>query len=101
MGLERRPFFQPPEPAAVPNMYPELERLDLFDSVERQRFEIPRSLSTEAYVGWLSTDSLVLSLKEVGRRGFLHDIEQLIDTHYHGHASRNFVYEIVVAFKTA
>ena len=98
-GLSDDPFFQPPEPADAPRMYPELEHL--FGSVERQRFEIPRRHTTESYVGWLSTDSLILSLDEHSRLGFLHDIEQLIDSRYHGQVSRNFVYEIAVAHKVA
>jgi hypothetical protein len=78
-------------------MYPELDGLQEFSSVERQRFEIPMRHSTASYVGWLRTDSLVNSLDDEARRGFLQDIEQLIDSEYHGTVARNFVYDVTVA----
>jgi hypothetical protein len=52
-------------------------------------------------VGWLNTDSLILSLDEDRRDGFLQDIEKLIDSRYQGQVSRNFVYEIIIAHKAA
>ena len=99
-GLNDDPFFQPPLPAEAPSMYPELEQLTEFSPIERHRFEMVRNHSTQSHVGWLSTDSLILSLDEDSRRGFLHEIGQLIDSRYHGRVSRNFVYEITVAHKT-
>jgi SAM-dependent methyltransferase len=96
-GLSDDPSFQPTEPADVPTMYPELDELPEFGSVERRRFEIPMRHSTASYVGWLSTDSLVNSLDDDARRGFLQDIEQLIDAKYHGTIARNFVYDLTVA----
>jgi SAM-dependent methyltransferase len=96
-GLSSDPFFQPPRAAEVSPMYPELEGLAEYVSVERHRFEIPRTLSATSYVGWLKTDSLVLSLSPEYRRGFLADIEHLIDAKYEGEASRNRVYEVIVA----
>jgi hypothetical protein len=57
------------------------------------------SSSAEAYVGLLHTDSLVLSLDASAREGFLHDMGLLIDSHYDGHVSRNFVYEVIAARK--
>jgi SAM-dependent methyltransferase len=95
-GLSDDPFFEPTAPADTPTMYPELDRLPEFRSVERHRFEAPRELAAAAYVGWLNTDSLVLSLDDKSRRGFLHDIEQLIESKYHGVAARNFVYEVII-----
>jgi SAM-dependent methyltransferase len=100
-GLSDDPFFQPPTPAEAPKMYPELGQLEQFSSVERHRLEIPRTHSSESYVGWLNTDSFILSLEKEARRGFLRDIEQLIDSRYHGHVSRNFVYEITLAQRTS
>ena len=96
-GLSDDPFFRPLAPAEVPTMFPELEHLPQFSAVERHQFEIPRAHSAESYVGWLNTDSLILTLDEDSRRGFLHDIYQLIDSSYHGQVSRNFVYEVTVA----
>jgi SAM-dependent methyltransferase len=96
-GLSDNPSFQPPEPAQVPDQYPELERLPEFSSVKRLRFEIPRIHSTAAYIGWLNTDSLILGLNEQARRGFLQDIERLIDSDYHGVVARNYVYEVIAA----
>ena len=96
-GLSDDPFFEPSAPADAPAMYPELDQLPAFRSVERRRFEAPRNLSTAAYLGWLSTDSLVLSLDAESRRGFLQDMELLIESKYHGAAARNFVYDVIVA----
>jgi hypothetical protein len=78
-------------------MYPELDQLPEFCSVERHRYEIPRSHSTAAYIGWLKTDSLVNSLNDKSRRGFLLDIEHLIESKYNGEVVRNYVYEVIVA----
>lgn len=96
-GLSDDPFFEPTAAADAPAMYPELDQLSEFTSVERHRFEAPRSLSTASYIGWLNTDSLVLSLDDESRRGFLRDIEGLIESKYHGTAARNFVYEVILA----
>jgi SAM-dependent methyltransferase len=96
-GLSDDPFFEPSAPADAPAVYPELNQLTEFRSVERQRFEALRNLSTASYLGWLNTDSLVLSLDDNSRRGFLQDIERLIESKYHGAAARNFVYEVIVA----
>jgi hypothetical protein len=54
-----------------------------------------------SYVGWLKTDSLVLSLDPQSRQGFRQDIEALIDTKYDGRVSRNFVYEVIAAVRNA
>ncbi|HEY7106457.1 MAG TPA: methyltransferase domain-containing protein [Acidimicrobiia bacterium] len=96
-GLSDDPFFEPTAPADAPTMYPELDDLDEFGSVARRRFEIPIALTTSSYVGWLRTDSLVNSLDDDARRGFLRDIEALIETRYDGSVVRNFVYELIVA----
>lgn len=96
-GLSSDPFFSPTSPEKAPLMYAELESSQLFSSVERHRLEIPRRLSTEAYVGWLRTDSLVLSLSAEDRSGFLADIGELVETRFSGNATRNFVYEVILA----
>jgi SAM-dependent methyltransferase len=96
-GLSDDPFFEPPAPSDAPLMYPELEERLEFGEVRRHRFEIPRRHTTESYVGWLKTDSLVLSLDLRRRRGFLNDIQTLIATTYGGEVSRNFVYDVIVA----
>jgi hypothetical protein len=55
------------------------------------------SHSTASYIGWLHTDSLVHSLNDQSRRGFLQDIERLIEAKYNGQVVRNYVYEVIVA----
>lgn len=96
-GLSDDLSFQPPAPDNVPTLYPELDQLPFFRSIERYRFEIPMSHSTASYIGWLHTDSLVNSLNDQERAGFLQDIERLIESKYNGQAVRNFVYEVIVA----
>jgi len=98
-GLSDDPFFEPPAPQDVPDMYPELEERPEFGRVQRHRFEIPRRHTTDSYVGWLKTDSLVSSLDPPSRRGFLNDIEALIDSKYDGAVARNFVYEVIAAVR--
>ena len=100
-GLSDDPFFRLTSAADAPLMYPELDERKDFGAVGRQRFEIPRQFTTESYVGWLKTDSLVSSLGDAARRGFLNDIGHLIDYKYHGIILRNFVYEIITAWKAA
>jgi SAM-dependent methyltransferase len=99
-GLSDDPFFEPSAPEDAPVMYPELEERPEFAGVQRHRFEIPRHHSTVSYVGWLKTDSLVLSLDPQSRRGFLNDIEALIDRKYDGLVTRNFVYEVIAATRS-
>jgi SAM-dependent methyltransferase len=96
-GLSDDPFFEPPAPEDAPAMYPELEQRSEFEDVRRHRFEIPRRHTTESYVGWLKTDSLILGLDAVSRQGFLDDIRNLIHTRYGGLVFRNFVYEDIAA----
>jgi SAM-dependent methyltransferase len=100
-GLSDDPFFEPTAPEDAQVMYPELEEQPEFATVQRHRFEIPRRHTTDSYVGWLKTDSLVLSLDPRSKRGFLNDIEALIETKYHGSVSRNFVYEVIAAVRNA
>ena len=96
-GLSGAAAVQLPAPDHLPLLYPELDQLSEFRSVERRHFEIAMRHSTASYVGWLNTDSLVNGLDEPSRSGFLRDIERLIDTQYSGAVSRNFVYEVIVA----
>lgn len=96
-GLSDDPSFQSPAPDNVPPMYPELDQMPAFRSVEHHAAEIPMRHTTATYIGWLTTDSLVNSLDDQSRRGFLQDIERLIETKYHGQVVRNFVYEVIVA----
>ena len=94
-GLSDDLFFQLPAPADAPVMYPELDAEPGFRSVRRQRFEIPRQHTTEPYVGWLRTDSLILSLDERTRARFLNDIAVLIDGKYGGPVARNFAHDVL------
>jgi SAM-dependent methyltransferase len=96
-SLSDDPSFQLPTPDNVSISYPELDLLPAFRSVERRHFEIPKSHSTSSYIGWLKTDSLVNSLPDQARRGFLQDIERLIEAKYHGAVVRNWVYEVIIA----
>lgn len=96
-GLSDDPDFVPPTATSVPPAYPEFDERPEFGLVERNRLEIPRTFSTESYVGLLRTDSLVNTLEPGARQGFLDDIAHLIESKYDGEVSRNFVYEVVVA----
>lgn len=78
-GMSDDPSFQPPLPSRTPAMYPELEDRPEFSAVRRRYFEIPMQYTTASYVGWLTTDSLVNTLDEPARGGFLRDIGTLID----------------------
>jgi SAM-dependent methyltransferase len=100
-GMSDDPTFQPPAPDDTPTMYPELDEYAAFSSVERRRFEIPMTYSAAIYVGWLTTDSLVNTLDDESRRGFLQDIEKLIESKYHGAVTRNYVYEVVTGQRTS
>jgi SAM-dependent methyltransferase len=96
-GLSDDLSSQLPTPDNVPTMYPDLEHLPAFRSVVRRYFEIPMRYSTASYIGWLRTDSLVNSLDDTSRRGFLQDIARLIESKYNGEVVRNYVYEVIVA----
>jgi len=96
-GLSDDPFFRPTAPDNVPTLYPELDQRPEFRSVERHHCEIPMSYSTASYIGWLHTDSLVTSLNDQERAGFLQDIERLIEAKYNGQVVRNFVYDVIIA----
>jgi SAM-dependent methyltransferase len=96
-GLSDNLSFQAPTLDNIPTMYPELDQLPEFRTVERHRYEIPRSHSTAAYIGWLNTDSLVNSVDNKSRRGFLRDIENLIKSKYNSEVVRNYVYEVITA----
>jgi len=47
----------------------------------------------------LRTDSLVSSLGDDARQGFLTDIGHLVETKYRGIVSRNWLYEIITTQK--
>jgi ubiquinone/menaquinone biosynthesis C-methylase UbiE len=100
-GLSTDPTFQPPEPDDLPASFPELDQRAEFQAVERQRLEIPMRRTTESYVGWLSTDSMVNTLDPATRRRFLDDIGDLIRSRYNGTVVRNFVYEVITATRTS
>jgi len=57
--------------------------------------------TTTSYIGWLTTDSLVNTLDDEAKRGFLSDMQQLIESRYDGNVSRNYVYEVITATRTA
>src|SRR5262249_51603136 len=99
-GLSDDPSFELPAPIDVPDMYPELDRQPEFSSVERLRFEIPMRHETSSYIGCLRTDSLVNTLDDESRRGFLEDIGELIESKYGGAVARNFLYEVIAAQRT-
>jgi hypothetical protein len=96
-GLSDDPFFRPTAAADAPVMYPELEAHPEFRSVRRHRHEIPQRHTTTSYVGWLRTDSLILSLDDQARAGFLADIAALIDGKYGGSVARNLAYDVITA----
>ena len=67
-GLSDDPFFEPTAPEDAPDHVSRTRERPEFARVQRHRFEIPRRHTTESYVGWLTTDSLVLSLDPESRR---------------------------------
>jgi SAM-dependent methyltransferase len=81
--------FRLPAPHEIAPAYPDLT------AAHRRNFEIPMTLSTEGYVGWLKTDSLILSLDASARSEFLRGMQQLIDAEYHGEVARNWLYEVI------
>ena len=81
--------FRLPAPDELAPSYPELT------SAQRQSFEIPMTLSTAGYVGWLETDSMIATLDELSRRAFLGDMRQLIAGDFHGEVARNWLYEVI------
>jgi SAM-dependent methyltransferase len=96
-GLTDDPMFELPDPNELQDSYPELDRRLEFNSVGRYRFEIPMRYTAASYVGWLRTDSLVNSVDDESRVGFLGDMERLITLQYNGAVERNFLYEVIVA----
>jgi SAM-dependent methyltransferase len=96
-GLSDDPTFELPDPTELPPAHPELDRRIEFTAVERFRFEVPMRHTTDSYIGWLTTDSLVNSVDDESRAGFLDDIERLISRRYDGAVERNLVYELIVA----
>jgi SAM-dependent methyltransferase len=100
-GLSRDPSFLPPTANCVASMYPELDDLPEFSSVERRRFEIARRYSTTSYIGWLETDSLINTLATASRRDFLEAIRHVIESKYGGAVERNYVYEVIAAERGA
>jgi hypothetical protein len=96
-GLSDDPTFELPDPNELPGAYPELDRRVEFNAAERYRFEIPTRYTTDSYVGWLRTDSLVNSVDEESRVGFLDAMERLISLQHDGAVERNFLYEVIVA----
>jgi SAM-dependent methyltransferase len=99
-GLAEDLSFRPPTAEETPAGYPEVESQQEFDAVERHRFASLRQYTAESYAGLLRTDSLVLTLDEPQRTGFVDDIGALIETHYGGEVARQYIYEVVVAVRS-
>ena len=96
-GLASDLTFRPPLPDQVPVSYPELDRLPVYSSVRRERFEISATYTTDEYAGLLQTDSLVNTLDPEARARFLDDIASLVDSSFGGVIERSYLYEVVVA----
>jgi SAM-dependent methyltransferase len=96
-GLSDDGTFVLPGANQVSDSFPDLEERLEFTAVERYHLEIPMRHTTASYVGWLTTDSLVNSVDDASRAGFLADIERLIAQRYDGVVERNFLYEVIVA----
>jgi SAM-dependent methyltransferase len=97
-GLSEAPQ-RPPTRADLRGSFPELDTLPAFGSVRRRWFEVPVRSTTEEYLGWLRTDSLVNAVDPVARRGFLADMARLIDTEFDGSVVRNWVHEVITAVR--
>lgn len=98
-GLSTDSDWHPPYDHDIPAMYQDIDQCTDFAFVERYRIRKTRSFTTDQYVGLLQTDSLILTLSEPCRDGFLNDMRTLIDAHYAGVVSRTFIYEIVAGTK--
>jgi SAM-dependent methyltransferase len=98
-GLSTDPHWRPPLEYEIPTLYQDIDQCAAFLTVERRRLRMTRHFNTDDYVGLLRTDSLILTLPEPDREGFLEDLHRLIETEYDGMVSRTFVYEIVAAEK--
>ncbi len=100
-GLSDDPEFMPPTPSELSPIYPEIDIDGRFTDVHRQRFPVLRAYTTDAYVGLLQTDSLILGMEsEADRQGFLSDIRALIDGEFEGRVVRQYVYEVVTGRRT-
>lgn len=99
-GLSHDPDWRPPDAHEAPHMYPDIDACPTFWTVERHRVPKTLTYTRDEYV-WaqLRTDSLILTLPQPDREGFLADIAQLIDMHYDGVVSRDYLYEVVIGQK--
>lgn len=98
-GLSYDPDWRPPSCNEIPTMYRDIDECAQFAAVERHYIPLTLEFTRDEYVGLLRTDSLILTLTEQSREGFLADIAALIDSHYAGVIARDFMYEIVVGRK--
>ena len=98
-GLSTDPAWHLPYAHELESMYEDIDHCPAFAVVTRRRIACTRRLTTAEYVGLLQTDSLVLTLSEPDRQGFLADMRALIDSKYGGAVQRGFVYEVVTAMK--
>ena len=98
-GLSTDPDWRAPHPHELGDTYPDIDACPAFTAVTRHRIPCPQRFTTAEYVGLLRTDSLVLTLPEPDRPGFLADMRTLIDSEFGGMVRRGFVYEVVTAMK--
>ncbi len=98
-GLSRDPEWLPPTEDALSPVYQDIDQCPDFSTVERMRIRKTEQFTTEEYIGWLGTDSLVLTLSASDRAAFLSDMTALIDSQHGGVVVRSVVYEIVAATK--
>lgn len=98
-GLSTDSKWRPPYEHDLSAAYQDIDQCPDLVSVTRRRIRKTQRFTTDEYVGLLRTDSLVLTLSEPHREGFLNDMRRLIDSHHAGMISRTFVYEIVAAKK--
>lgn len=96
-GLSDQPDFEPPRPADLPPVYPELDDHPAFGSVRRHRVTADLVFDSAALIAMLRTDSLILTLDKPDRSNFLAEIAELVDSRFGGTVTRSFAYEIVTA----
>ena len=98
-GLSTDPDGHLPYAHELEAMYEDIDHCPAFVAVTRRRIPCAQHFTTTKYIGLLGTDSLILTLSEPDRQGFLADMRTLIDSEFGGMVRRGFVYEVVTAMK--
>ncbi len=91
------PDYRPPTVADVPARHEELERSNLFRTVNLSRYGVQRTYTADGYCELLRTFSDVIGLAEDLRLGFLECVASLIDHRFQGKLTRRDLYQLWLA----